>query len=91
MGWFTESDEEKLARRIKNIENMDKSIKFHQWFIPFCIFILLPISLTIIIIVTHKWTTQDLYNLGIGLGLGLGGLGVYILLLRFGVISRCSW
>lgn len=90
MGLF-ESDEEELARRIKNIENMDKPIKFHQWFIPFCIFVLLPISLTITLLILHKWTTADLYNLGWLTLFACCLFGGFYLLRRFGVIPICSW
>ena len=90
MGIF-ESDEEALARRIKNIENMDKPIKFHQWFIPFTIFVLLPISLVTILAITHKWTNQDFNNLGWGLLFIVSGWVFFYLLRRFGVIPLCSW
>lgn len=92
MGLF-ESDEEALARRIKNIENMDKPIKFHQWFIPFCIFVLLPIIGTIGVIV-YEYEIKNfegLIQLGKLFLVVVGLFGSFYLLRRFGVIPVCSW
>ena len=88
-----ESDEEALARRIKNIENMDKPIKFHQWFIPFFIFILGPI-IGCISITVYEYEVKDfaaLTQMGEMFGLVLLAFGVYYLLRRLGLISICSW
>ena len=90
MGIF-ESDEEALARRIKNIENMDKPIKFHQWFIPFCIFIGLPVvgSITIVLYIIF-YQPEKIIELEWGSGfIALFGLGFY--LLRRYVLPICSW
>lgn len=92
MGLF-ESDEEALARRIKNIENMDKPIKFHQWFIPFCIFILGPIVGTISIVI-YEYMIKDFQTLtfmGEAFGVILLLFSGFYLLRRFGLIPICSW